>query len=38
MFTNIDKQIAKLIANGKKENIDFRVIYFSDQREIKMII
>ena len=32
-----ENQISKLIKNGKKENVDFRVVYFGNKREVKMI-
>ena len=34
---DIESKVAFLKSKGLKENIDFRIVYFSNQAEIKMI-
>jgi hypothetical protein len=36
-MANIKAKIAELVSKGLKENEDFRIVYFSDSAEIKML-
>ena len=37
MICNTEQQIKDLIAKGKKENIDFRIVHFGTRTEVKII-
>ena len=37
LYKNIETKIQKLKSKGLIENIDFRIVYFSDKTEIKII-
>jgi len=36
-MSHINAKIAELEKDGKRENIDFRIVYFSESAELKML-
>lgn len=37
VFKKHDKLVSKLLKQGKKENIDYRIVHFNNKIEVKMI-
>lgn len=36
-MAHLEARIAELEKDGKRENIDFRIVYFSDTAELKIL-